>query len=315
MSNNRVKIIYGTFPIPFIPKDQLDEVLQLLEKHNVRDLDTARVYPDGEKCIGELNLPAIYTVHTKAVTFQERSLSKESILKSIGESLSLLKTDKVETFYLHCPDPETPIEETLETVNELYKEGKFKHFGLSNYPASEVRKIHECAASKGYVLPTVYQGNYNAVSRKIEKDLFPVLRELKIAFYAYSPIAGGFLARTPQEIEEGAEGRFDKSTQIGQMYHKLYNRPSLVKALGEWGTIAEKAGVTKSALAYRWIEYHSALKREHGDAVIIGGKTAKQVGENLEAIAQGPLSEDVARDIEKLWELVKDEAPIDNYSY
>lgn len=315
MSNNHVKIIYGAFPITNLPKNQLEDVLQLLEKYSVKDLDTARIYPGSEKSIGELNLSASYTIHTKAVAFQERSLSKDSIVESIGESLSLLKTDKVETFYLHCPDPATPIEETLEAVDELYKDGKFVHFGLSNYPASDVRKIYEYAASKGYVLPTVYQGNYNAVSRKIEKDLFPVLRELKIAFYAYSPIAGGFLARTSQEIEEGVKGRFDKSTQIGQMYQKLYNRPSLLKALHEWNTIAEKAGVSKAALAYRWIAYHSALREEYGDAVIIGGRTPGQVSETLEAIAEGPLKDDIAAHIENVWELVKDEAPVDNYSY
>ena len=80
MSNNRVKIIYGAYPIPFIPKDQLSEVLHVLEKYNVKDLDTARVYPDGEKSIGKLNLPAKYTIHTKAVTFQDGALSKDSIV-------------------------------------------------------------------------------------------------------------------------------------------------------------------------------------------------------------------------------------------
>ena len=119
MSNNHVKIIYGAFPITHLPKDQLEDVLQLLEKYNVKDLDTARIYPGSEKSIGELNLSASYTIHTKAVAFQERSLSKESIVESIGESLSLLKTEKVETFYLHCPDPATPIEETPVSYTHL----------------------------------------------------------------------------------------------------------------------------------------------------------------------------------------------------
>lgn len=95
----------------------------------------------------------------------------------------------------------------------------------------------------------------------------------------------------------------------------MYNITSLLKVLGEWNAIAERAGVSRPALAYRWIAYHSVLRKEHGDAVIIGGKNPRQVSEDLEAIEQGPLKDDTVAQIENLWELVKDEAPVDNYSY
>lgn len=99
------------------------------------------------------------------------------------------------------------------------------------------------------------------------------------------------------------------------MYQKLYIRPSLLKALDKYNKISEKAGILKAVLAYRWIAYHSALRGEYGDAVIIEGRTPEQVSETLEAIAEGPLKDDIAAQIKNVWELAEDEAPVGNYSF
>ena len=88
---------------------------------------------------------------------------------------------------------------------------------MSNYKVEDVQKVYDICKEKGYPLPEVYQGNYSAVARKQEEVLFPTLRKLGISFYAYSPIAGGFLVKTKQQVLDGA-GRFDTSTPIGQMY-------------------------------------------------------------------------------------------------
>ena len=92
---------------------------------------------------------------------------------------------------LAAPDHKTPIEETLEAINEVHKQGHFKRFGLSNYQAEDVERIYKHCKEHNYVLPTVYQGNYSPVARKQEQLLFPTLRKYNIAFYAYSPLAGG----------------------------------------------------------------------------------------------------------------------------
>ena len=139
-----------------------------------------------------------------------------------------------------------------------------------------------------------------------------MLRKLNIRFYAYSPIAGGFLVRDPDSILAG-EGRFDRSTQIGKIYQKLYNKPSLVKALHEWADIAKDAGISKAALAYRWVEFHGALKAEDGDAMIIGSRPA-QLEETLMALEDGPLDGKIAERVEGVWKMVEHEAPLDNYN-
>ena len=110
---------------------------------------------------------------------------------------------KVDIFYLHRPDPQTPIFETFSAVNEVYKKGMFRRFGLSGFPASEVEAIYNyCAKRQGYPLPTVYQGCYNPLRRHKETKFLPILRKLGISFYAYSPSAGGFLGKTVAQVED-----------------------------------------------------------------------------------------------------------------
>ncbi|SCU97857.1 LAFA_0G13784g1_1 [Lachancea sp. 'fantastica'] len=307
-----VKLISGAYQLSLVSDDELSKYIDVLKKYGIKELDTARVYPDNEEFLGSHGIPKSFLIDTKARGFVNGSLSKEGIIGSIKESFELLKVESVETFFLHSPDPDTPLEETLDTIGALYKEGKFKKFGISNYSPEDVRKIYNYNKEKGYVLPTVYQGNYNAFARKIEQTLFPVLAELKMSFYAYSPIAGGFLAKTPQQITDGA-GRFAPNNFAGVLYNSLYNKPSLIKGLEQWNKIAEKAGITAGALAYRWVAHNSQLKGESGDGVIIGARNAESMAQNIEAIQKGPLDAEIVKEIDQIWEYIAAEAPLDNY--
>ena len=159
----------------------------------------------------------------------------------------------------------------------------------------------------------MYQGNYNPVGRHSEKTLFPLLRKLKISFYAYSPIAGGFLVKSPEEITSG-KGRFDKSTTLGPVYQKLYNKPLLLTALTEWDNISKEAGISKAALAYRWTTYNSNLNPESGDGIILGATRPAQLKETLESLTKGPLEQWIVSRIEEVWNAARDEAPLDNFN-
>ena len=218
----------------------------------------------------------------------------------------------VDIFYIHAPDKDTPLEQTLEGVNEVYKSGFFQRFGLSNFKAEDVQKAYDICKEKGYPLPKVYQGNYSAIARKQEEVLFPTLRKLDMSFYAYSPLAGGFLTKTKNDIQAG-KGRFDQSTPLGQMYGGMYAKPSYLEALSQWEQIAKDEGITRADLAYRWVKYNSPLKPEHGDAIIVGASSTKQLQETLESISKGPLSEKAVQAVDGVWETIKHEAPLDNY--
>lgn len=305
-----IKTVFGGASInaaKFNTPDEVRDLFAALKKQDVQVLDTARLYQGSEETIGNAPGHEDFTIDTKLLGgFSPGSLSKENILKDTKDSLDKVKIKQFDILYLHAPDASVPLEETLEAINEVHKNGWFKRFGLSNYSAEEVQQVYDLAKSKGYVLPSVYQGNYNPVARKPESQLFPTLRKLNIAFYAYSPLAGGFLTKTKQQIEEGA-GRFNDAA-IGGLYNKLYNKPVYLEALAEWNDVAEKEGISKAELAYRWVGYNSALKEELGDAVIFGASSLGQVEQTAGGLKKGKLSEDAARRIEGVWKSVESDA-------
>ncbi len=110
-----------------------------------------------------------------------------------------LNTDFVDLLYMHSPDLETPIEQSLQACFEAYQLGKLKAFGLSNFAAWQVAEVVELCRKHGWMLPTVYQGMYNALTRDVEKELFACLRHYDIAFYAYNPLVGGLLTGKHEE--------------------------------------------------------------------------------------------------------------------
>lgn len=308
------RLIFGTHNIARLPEGDPAKLFEILKAHGVTELDTARRYVDSETTLSRTGGVEDFTIHTKAAAFQAHSLSRDGVFTSMAESLQALGTPSVDVYFLHSPDPATPLEETLSAIDELYQQGKFKRFGLSNFTPAQTEEVYYVASSNGWVLPTVYQGNYNAFARHIEEDLFPVLRKLGIAFFAYSPLAGGFFAKDPDALLTGSDtGRFAQESLIGKMYNSLYNKPTLVSALKEWGNISKAAGTTKTELACRWITYHSALDYSKGDGVIIGASRPSQLEETLVTVENGPLPQDIAKRIDQLWPSVKDEAPIDNY--
>lgn len=98
------------------------------------------------------------------------------------------------------------------------------------------------------------------------------------------------------------------------MYNRLYSKDSLINALEEYTQIAADAGISKAALAYRWVTFHSVIKAESGDGIIIGASKTSQLEESLKAIRDGPLDEITAKRVDALWEDVKAEAPRDNWN-
>ncbi|KAJ7446137.1 NADP-dependent oxidoreductase domain-containing protein [Mycena latifolia] len=146
----------------------------------------------GEKILAEMNLGGS-VVDTKIYPWAPGHHGAAKLRAAVDQSIERLRGLKIRVLYLHAPDRATPWTETLETIDALYKEGKFEMFGLSNYKAFEVAEIATLCRVHGWVAPTVYQGLYNALDRTVEVDLFPCLRHFNIRFAAYSPMAGGYL--------------------------------------------------------------------------------------------------------------------------
>uniref|UniRef100_A0A3Q2WZ53 Aflatoxin B1 aldehyde reductase member 4-like n=1 Tax=Haplochromis burtoni TaxID=8153 RepID=A0A3Q2WZ53_HAPBU len=172
-------------------EQSLEMVKAFLDRgHN--QVDTAFMYVDGksETIIGGMNLPKTVSIATKANPWDGKTLKPESVRSQLETSLQRLRTDCVDLFYLHAPDHQNPIEDTLRACNDLHKEGKFKELGLSNYVSWEVAEIVCICRHNNWIVPTVYQGMYNATTRQVETELLPCLRYYGMRFYAYNPLAG-----------------------------------------------------------------------------------------------------------------------------
>lgn len=199
--------------------DEVKAFLDTFYEHGGRHLDTSRNYSPNARGSSEPRLGAVgagsrFNIDTKVLgvpgdgPFHTAQQIKSSIDVSVAD-LKLPDGVKIDIMYLHVPDRETPFEETIEAMNRAYQEGKFKRFGISNYTADEVEKIVAICKDKGYVTPTVYQGQYNPLVRSGEDTLFPVLRKHGIAFYAYSPAAAGVFVGNQKTAQSGS--RFDSS--------------------------------------------------------------------------------------------------------
>ncbi|KAJ3102174.1 hypothetical protein HDU97_000735 [Phlyctochytrium planicorne] len=290
------------------------EILDIFRKHGHNELDTARMYCEGntEEVLGTLNLQKTenYHIHTKAYPFVAGDHEPERLKAMFRKSLAALKTDKVEVFYLHAPDHTVPFERTLSAVQELYEEGTFVELGLSNYAAWEVMQIYYICKSKGYVLPTIYQGMYNAITRDCERELFPCLKELNIRFYAYNPLCGGLLSghyKFESDVEAGA--RFDPTTTQGERYRKRYWNETYFSAVESLKSVCAKHNVTLISAAHRWMFHHSKLDFTRNDGVIIGVSSIKHAEENLSCCEEGPLPEEIVETFDKVWETTKVIAP------
>lgn len=291
----------------------LPEAFQILENNGCKKIDTAALYGESEEYLGKAKGGDKFVIDTKTKGgFGGKGhASKDIIIAEAKHSREMLGCH-VDVFYIHGPDSDTPLEDTLKGINEVFKTGFFKRFGLSNYKAEDVEKVYNHCKEQGYPLPSVYQGNYSAVARRQEDVLFPTLRKLNISFFAYSPIAGGFLTKTKEEVQEG-KGRFNPQDALGEMYSGMYAKPALLNALEQWAQIAQDEGVSRAELAYRWVTYNSALKKENGDGIIIGARNVQQLEETLKSVNNGPLSRDAIKRIDEVWKTIEHEAPLDNY--
>ncbi|KAK7897671.1 hypothetical protein LTR67_004301 [Exophiala xenobiotica] len=317
MSSEALNIIFGGGAIgnrePWTDDAYLNEVFKILESHGVTTIDSAQLYGECEKKLGEIKAGDRLTIDTKWLGgWTPGSATKEGIVSSAKESIKKLGVKQVDIFYIHAPDSKTDIEETTAGVNEAHKLGLFKRFGLSNYSAEDVQAVYDTCKKNGYVLPTVYQGNYSPVARLQETKLFPTIRKLNMAFYAYSPLAGGFLTKTAQQVREGA-GRFSEEA-LGGMYRQMYMKDSYLNALEQWEQVAKEEGCSRAELAYRWVTYHSPLKKSYGDGIIVGASTKEQLEQTLAGIEKGKLSDKACKGIDEIWDTIKHEAPYDNFS-
>ncbi|CAK7201647.1 hypothetical protein SEUCBS139899_004356 [Sporothrix eucalyptigena] len=326
MATSQLKVVFGAMTLGKEGAEQARvhdlkdcaAILDVLQKHGHNEIDSARTYGGGssEEYLGQLDLKGRgIVIDTKlsprgrAGAVRTYSHRPEALKPALLESLAALQVDKVDMWYLHAPDRSVPYEDTLREVNNLYEQGYFRRFGISNYAAWEVAQMAEITRRHGWKSIDVYQGVYNALHRAAEPELFPCLRHYGISFYEYNPVAGGILTDrytrevTPADLVPGS--RFDPAKNQGASYRQRYWNDTYFDALDVVRPVAKRHGIPTAEAALRWVSHHSILKREHGDAVIIGASSAAQLEENLTSLEKGPLPDEVVQAFDDAWAIVK----------
>ncbi|KAJ7795028.1 NADP-dependent oxidoreductase domain-containing protein [Mycena olivaceomarginata] len=156
--------------LAFVDEDSIEKAYKLLEEGGCDTVDTARLYGSSEERRAALPRHQHQRDHPQ--------LAKETVER--------LGVKSVDVYYIHAPDPSVGPEDHQRRV-------------------ADVKQVYDICADKGYPLPTVYQGNYSAVTRRMETELVPTLHKLGIASYVYSPFAGGLLTKTVERLREGTE--------------------------------------------------------------------------------------------------------------
>lgn len=254
--------------------------------------DTANVYNQGQaetilgKALSGRRQNAILATKVRGKMGEgpdDSGLSRAAIHRALDSSLRRLQTDYVDVYYLHQPDYDVPIEETLAALDEVLRAGKVRYPAISNYAAWQATEIHWIAEKNGFKPPYISQPMYNLLARGIEDEYLPFCRRFGIGVIPYNPLAGGLLTGKHLPEREPLSGtRFDGN----QMYLDRYWHAEYFTAVEELKTIAREAERTLLELSFQWL-----LSRPEVDSMILGASRLEQLDENLKACDGGGFDE------------------------
>jgi aryl-alcohol dehydrogenase-like predicted oxidoreductase len=245
-------------------------------------IDTANVYGGGaaEEFLGEVlaRRPRdSYILATKLYWPMngDRGLSREQVFKQIDLSLGRLRTDYVDLYQCHRYDQETPLEETMEALTEVVRQGKARYLGFSEWTADQIRAA--LALVPGVEKFVSSQPQYSLLHRVPEREVIPLSKENGISQIVWSPLAQGALTGKYKPGEEPAAGTRAASQQMGWAMDS-YRDDEVLERVQRLVPIAEDLGVTMAQLALAWV-----LREENVAAAIVGASRPEQVEENAGA--------------------------------
>ena len=214
--------------------------------------------------------------------------SKKHVIASCDQSLQRMKIDYVDIFYSHRFDPNTPLEETADALESIYRSGKALYIGISSYSANKTKAMIKILKNRNIKL-FIHQPSYSLINRWIEKDLTKTLIENGVGCIAFSPLAQGFLSDKylngiPQGTRVSENSSFSKD---------LITKNNL-KIINNLNSIAKKRGQSLSQMALAWVLNNKAVT-----SALIGVRTLTQLQDNLAALNNLKFSKDELKSIDK----------------
>lgn len=210
-------------------------------------------------------------------------LSRKHVFSAIDASLDRLQLDYIDLYQVHAFDTVTPLEETLEALDEVVKSGRVRYIGLCNYAAWQIAKALGVSERNGLSRFESLQMYYSIAGRDLEREVVPLAKDQQLAILPWSPLAGGFLSGkfTRTSAGEGRRVAFDFPPVDKE---KAYDIIDVMKEIGD------ARGVSVAQIALSWL-----LHQKHVTSVIIGAKTEAQLNDNLAATSVELSSDDLKR--------------------
>jgi aryl-alcohol dehydrogenase-like predicted oxidoreductase len=265
------------------------KIMDYAYDHGVNFFDTANAYTSGEseRIVGKglegrrdqiILATKVFVRMGKGIN--DAGLSRNQIIAQTEASLKRLNTDYIDIYYLHQPDYDTPLEESLEALNTLVKDGKIRYIGVSNYAAWQISDALAICDKRHYVPPVITENLYNMITRSIENEFLGFLEGHPMAMVVYNPIAGGMLTGKHQWGNPTKDTRFDNNElYIGRYWHKeIFDTVETLK------NIAAECGLSLLQLAMRWCAQHPYVT-----SVISGVSKVEHIIQNIESINGDPL--------------------------
>jgi aryl-alcohol dehydrogenase-like predicted oxidoreductase len=206
-------------------------------------------------------------------------------MTAIEASLKRLKTDWIDVYYLHRPDPATPIEETLRALDDLVRQGKVRFSGCSNLSAPQLANAMEIALAKELAPFVAAQDQYNLLSRGIETELVAVIERYRLALVPYFPLASGLLTGKYRKWQSMPPGTRLSDPRLSARFLNDENY-SIVEELAAF--CAER-GRTMLELAFGWL-----LSRRYVASIIAGATSPEQVRQNAGALGWQMTQDEIA---------------------
>jgi 1-deoxyxylulose-5-phosphate synthase len=245
-------------------------------------IDTANVYSGGgaEEFLGEVlaDRPRdSYVLATKLyfpMSGSDHGLSREQVSKQIDASLSRLRTDHVDLYQCHRYDWETPLEETMEALTEVVRQGKARYLGFSEWPEETIREAQAMAGVEHFVSS---QPQYSMIWRGPERDVIPASRELGISQIVWSPLAQGILTG---KYRPGEPPPGDSRAAHERMSYFMDRAgdETLLERVQRLQPVADELGLSTAQLALAWV-----LREDNVASAIIGATRPEQVSDNAAA--------------------------------
>lgn len=299
------EISIGSWMTRLTDKAQIDIAKQSIKTafdEGINFFDCADAYSggDAERFLGELlsgYKRSNYVISSKVFFptgkgVNDRGLSRKHIFENVDQSLKNLKTDYLDMYFCHRYDYDTPVEETMEAMSDLVKQGKILYYGVSEWLPSQVTDALRVIEKHNLRPLNVIQPQYNMVDRFIEDEMMSICENNGIGIVAFSPLSQGLLTgkyKKGAAIPEGSRATHQGDKQI----NKLLTDENLDK-VEKLSEIAEELGLTMSQLALAW-----ALRKPCMSSLITGASKPEQVIVNAKASGV-ELSADVLSRIEKI---------------